>query len=159
VVLTKEQRAEINTDLLARYGNVVTREQLADYERETGILPNWLLTDATRVRRGIYRISETTQMAADKNTSVQTSLTEDQMLALDPQSRIDAIKREASKLATVPTNFAAFVPYGDYAAVKNIIKSRASSSRAPSRVRPATARPCRFVRRATNSVANSCAPT
>jgi len=58
-----------------------------------------------------------------KSTARQTSMTEKDMLDLDPQARIEAIRREASLLASVPSNFAAFVPFGDYEPIKNIIKS------------------------------------
>lgn len=62
--------------------------------------------------------------AAVPTQAVPTTLTEEKYEHLDPQARIDAIKREASLLARVPALNPAFVPYGEYEGIKNIIKSR-----------------------------------
>lgn len=120
--LTREQRSEVLADLRARFGNTVTRQQLLEYQTETGVLPYWVMSDTTlRAGRGVYNIGE--NMSAERNPVVATNLTESDFNAMDPQARLDAIRREVNLLAKVPENFPAFVAHGDYDAIETVIKS------------------------------------
>jgi hypothetical protein len=57
IPLSHMDRISVNADIRSRYGDVVTRQQLKDYQRETGTNAYWIRRgDGERVGRGTYRI-------------------------------------------------------------------------------------------------------
>lgn len=50
-------RESVHADFRRRFGNVITRRQMFDYQEETGVYPNWLRDPEWKTeQRGVYKI-------------------------------------------------------------------------------------------------------
>lgn len=134
-------------DLVKRYGYHIYRANLIEYEKETGIWPSFVQASRYRVGKGEYNIQsyvpksmrgtttttpqEKSPMTAAPQTSNLKEATAGGMhLSVDDAhskssvyERIEQLMREASLLAQVPDKDPAFVPFGDFDTIRNVIKS------------------------------------
>jgi MoxR-like ATPase len=157
----ESKRAAINAAIRAKYGDVVTRQQLLDYKADTGDYAVWIRRDASlRVGRGQYRVpgaGESASVKSAKTRAAKTSpMSSERLVLRDPAStpatpvvasrpmnvaapsfdssllsdadavtsKLQAIANEASELATVPAKNGAFVPFGDYDMIRQVVASR-----------------------------------
>jgi hypothetical protein len=55
--ISSEKQAEVNAELLKRFGSQASRSELLEYRTETGIDPKWIRRNpACRIGRGLYAI-------------------------------------------------------------------------------------------------------
>lgn len=137
----------INADLRERFGETLTRQNMLDYEKETGIFSVWIYRDSrAKIGRGLYKIPGTKDAKGPsapakteermtmpplvapelKKSHVPAAvcLTSDLAASNDIQAKMDAIREQASLLAQIPDKDPAFVPFGDYDMVRAVVESR-----------------------------------
>jgi hypothetical protein len=144
----------INADLRARFGSTLTRQNMLDYETETGIFAVWIYRDpACKAGRGIYRIPTAGETAtstpvvavaktpkASKTTPTPTPvaitsttvnvdvpasvLSASDLQSADIHTRMAMIRQQASLLSSIPSKDPAFVPFGDFDMIRTVVKSR-----------------------------------
>lgn len=144
----------VNADLRTRFGDTVTRAQLFAYRDETGIYPIWIRRDeANRLSRGLYRVPTSAHAstpvkakapaaaAAPLVKRVETvspavpaepvstpapmsGLSAEMLQNADVFTRMQALRDQASLLATVPKRAPEFVPFGDFDMVRTVVASR-----------------------------------
>jgi len=161
-MINETKRAAVNAAIRAKYGDVVTRQQLLDHKTETGDYAVWIRRDAAlRVGRGQYRVPGDGEISASAAKSAKSAKsaaavapTSERLILRDDApvtpvpavhvlqnvaapsfdssilsdadqvaSKIAAIANEASELATVPAKNSAFVPFGDFDMIRQVIKA------------------------------------
>lgn len=147
-----DKHASVNADLRRTYGDKITRAQLFEYKKLTGVFAEWLQKgpEAHRIGRGLYAIPDvngtrlapvakrasaerlvplaTPAPSAPESPSVSMSVsTAEQANALNTQSiedKMAALAHGASILAKVPAKDRTFVPFGDYDMIEQVVSSR-----------------------------------
>ena len=180
-----EKHATVNADLRSIYGDTISRAQLFDYKKKTGVFAEWLQKgpESNRVGRGLYAIPGvgSTKAVVAKIAmqdrlvpvasaepvatpapevlamSVAAEHTATDMHNASLTERMEALKTGASLLSSVPARNKTFVAFGDYDMLEQVIASRQFFPVYIS-VCPATARPSRWNKPARNSAANMSAP-
>ena len=150
---TQNKIADIANALFTEYGAVATRKQCKDYEARTGTSTAPFRRDKSRhIGRGQYatvggavtvatvaptvrvpRVRQAAQVitapvaqantVSDSSASLSFAVNQSSSAA-DILQRINALVLESSALARIPEKNSAFVPFGEFEIIRQIIKSK-----------------------------------
>jgi MoxR-like ATPase len=148
------KHASVNADLRKTYGETITRAQLFDYKKKTGIFAEWLQKgpEAHRVGRGLYAIPDASGTVAwlpgkspkaavpvaerlvpiapdapapaPMTMSVQADVHQHDLDNATIEDKMASLAQGASLLSKVPAKNKTFVPFGDYDMLEQVIASR-----------------------------------
>jgi hypothetical protein len=133
-------RSQIESDLRTLYGNTITRKQLIEYRKRTGVNPVWIRRSAElRISRGVYRIPggknidthaphvERSEKPAPMTLTApaveEMSISDELALSSPIHATMRKIRKEASLLSTIPDKDPAFVPFGDFDLIRTVVES------------------------------------
>ena len=121
-------RTEFLDKVLFEFGSIreITRPQVLEVcEKYNLDRPNWLLNDTSRrVGRGVYAITEFGNTIAIKKTIAKAAKPAPVEPAVAVAMVAPSVVASNAELSLVPEKAAGYVPFGNFADVRSIIKSR-----------------------------------
>jgi len=96
--------ADINARLIAKFGPVVTRQNLLDFRASDGVFAAWLQKDASlKVGRGAYRIPGAEWTPADVASVTPSRKTRQTVVSVTPQMIAAPVSLAPVKTAVAPS--------------------------------------------------------
>ena len=128
IMTARIDRTEFLDKVLFEFGSIreITRPQVLEVcEKYNLDRPNWLLNDTSRrVGRGVYAITEFGNTTAIKKTIAKAAKPAPVEPAVAVAMVAPSVVASDAELSLVPEKASGYVPFGNFADVRSIIKSR-----------------------------------